>query len=84
MDSPLRAEFEYYVAHQAELLKKYNGRFVVIKNQTVIGDYSDQATAVSETAKTEELGTFLVQRVAPGSDEYTQTFHSLVGFSRAG
>lgn len=37
--------------------------------------------AVSETKKAHELGTFLVQKVAPGTEAYTQTFHSRVAFT---
>lgn len=81
VDSPLKPEFDYYLANQAELVKKYSGKFVVIKNRAVIGVYDDQATAVSETKKTHELGTFLVQKVEPGSESYTQTFHSRVKFA---
>lgn len=83
MASPLKTEFEYYLAHQDELVAKYNGRVVVIKNRTVIGDYADEPTAVLETQKSHALGTFLVQRVAPGPDAYTQTFHSRVSFNVA-
>ena len=82
MDSPLKPEFDYYLANQAELVKKYNGKFVVIKNRQVIGVYDDQASAVSETRKTHELGTFLVQKVEAGPAAYTQTFHSRVAFPR--
>lgn len=80
MESPLEREFEYYLAHQAELVKKYDGKFIVIKDQKVIGAYDDQATAVSETQTDHELGTFLVQMVAPGNEAHTQTFHSRVAF----
>ncbi len=79
-DSPLKREFEYYLAHQPELVEKYNGRFIVIKDQTVIGDYDDQIAAVRETSKKHKLGTFLVQKVSPGNLDYTQTFHSRVAF----
>lgn len=81
MESPLKPEFEYYLAHQAELIKEHDGKFVVIKNKKVIGVYDDQATAVSETQKDHELGTFLVQKVEPGTDAHTQTFHSRVAFA---
>lgn len=81
MTSPLKVEFDYYLANQAEMVKKYNGQFVVIKNRQVIGVFGDQAAAIAETAKKEELGTFLVQKVEPGTSAYTQTFHSRVAFS---
>jgi hypothetical protein len=80
-ESPLKREFEYYIANQDALVKKYNGRYIVIKEQQVIADYADESTAVFETQKTHPLGTFLVQRVAPGTDAYTQTFHSRVIFA---
>ena len=82
MESPLKKEFDWYLAHQDELVKEYNGRFVVIKDQAVIGNFAEEATAVFETQKLHALGTFLVQRVTPGSDAYTQTFHSRVVYSR--
>ena len=80
MSSPLQKEFEYYLAHQSELVEKYNGKYIVIKDCVVIGAYDDELTAVSETQKVHKLGTFLVQRVSPGDGAYTQTFHSRVAF----
>jgi hypothetical protein len=80
VESPLRREFDYYLAHQDELVRKYNGKYVVIKGNDVLGAYDDQLKAISETQKRYELGTFLVQKVEPGSDAYTQIFHSRVAF----
>jgi hypothetical protein len=81
MDSPLQKEFDYYVAHQQELVEKYNGKFVVIKDGEVVGSYDSQTLAISETKKKFAMGTFLVQKVEPGTAAYTQTFHSRVAFS---
>ena len=81
MDSPLKKEFTYYLAHQEELVKQHNGKVVVIKGERVIGVYPDTVSAITETQRSEELGTFLVQKVEPGSDSYTQTFHSRVAFA---
>lgn len=81
MKSPLKKEFDYYLANQAELVKQYNGKYVVIKAQTVLGAYDTQIAAITETQKKHELGTFLVQKVEPGTAAYTQTFHSRVAFS---
>ncbi len=58
MENPLKSEFEFYLAHQGEFVNQYNGKVVVLKGHAVIGVYDDQATAVFETQKTEELGTF--------------------------
>ena len=81
-DSPLKREFEYYVANQPALVAKYNGRVIVIKDQQVLADYPDEPSAIFETQKTHPLGTFLVQRVTPGTDAYTQTYHSRIIFAR--
>ena len=81
MSSPLQREFEFYLSHQDEMVEKYDGKYIVIKDGVVIGDYDDDLTAVTETQKLHELGTFLVQKVSEGDAEYSQTFHSRVGFS---
>jgi hypothetical protein len=78
MPSPLQKEFEYYLAHKAELVAAHNGKVVVIKDCKVLGAYDDEMQAIAETRKTHELGTFLVQKVEPGDAATSQTFHSRV------
>jgi len=80
MISPLKDEFDYYLAHQGELVEKYAGKFVAIKEGRVLDAYDNELTAVTETQKTHKIGTFLVQLVAPGDTAHTQTFHSRVAF----
>lgn len=80
MNDQLKKEFKYYLDHQAEMVEKYNGKYVVIKEGQVIGAYNTDLQAVTETQKSHRLGTFLVQRVSPGDAAYTQTFHSRVVF----
>ena len=81
MASPLEKEFRHYIDHQDELVKKYAGKYVVIKDCLVIGVYDNELAAVDDAQKKYELGTFLVQKVEPGIESYTQTFHSRVVFS---
>ena len=78
--TPLTEAFEYYLAHQAELLEKYAGKVIAIKDGQVFGPYDDELTAVRETQKLHKPGTFIVQRVTPGDAAYTQTFHSRAAF----
>jgi len=80
MMEKLEKEFKYYLEHQDELVKKYNGKFIVIKNREVIGDFDSELEAIEKTAEKHELGTFLVQKCEPGSESYTQTYHSRVAF----
>lgn len=79
-DNPLEAEFEWYLDHQDELIKKYDGKVLVIKDQTIIGVYESEEEAITETSKKESLGTFLIQRCTPGDEAYTATFHSRAAF----
>lgn len=80
MSKPLQKEFHYFIKNQDKLVENYNGKFIVIKGNKVIGAYDDELQAIRETSKNHELGTFLVQKCEPGSDSYTQTFHSRVAF----
>jgi len=80
MSNLLEKEFNYYIAHQAELVQKFNGKYIVIKDLQVIGSYDTDTEAVEKTTAKHELGTFLVQKCEPGESSYTQTFHSRVVF----
>lgn len=81
MSTSLQRAFKYYLSHQDEMVEKYNGKFIVIKDDEVLGAYDDELIAIMETKKAHSLGSFLVQRVSPGDSAYSQTFHSRVGFS---
>ena len=81
MSSTLEKEFQFYLDHQDEMVEKYDGKFIVLKDGVVLGAYDDEVTAVAEAEKAHQIGTFLVQRVSRGTAAYTQTFHSRVVFS---
>ncbi|MDO9334589.1 MAG: hypothetical protein Q7T57_08735 [Dehalococcoidales bacterium] len=74
----LKKEFQYYIEHQKELVQKYNGKCIVIKDHQVIGVFDSELEAVKKTSEKYELGTFLVQKCEPGKESYTQTYHSRV------
>ena len=76
MSSELTREFEFYLAHQEEMVEQYDGRVIALKGGRVLGVYDSELAAVTELQKSHELGTFLVQRVTPGDSEYIQTFYS--------
>lgn len=81
MGAILKKEFQYFLAHHEELVKKYKGKYVVIKDDCILGAYSRELEAIRETSKTHDVGTFLVQKCEPGMESYTQTFHSRVAFA---
>jgi hypothetical protein len=77
----LDKEFKYFVDHQDELVKKYEGRFIVIVDESVVGAYSSDAEAYVEATKTRKPGTFLIQHCIPGATAYRQSFHSRAVFT---
>jgi hypothetical protein len=74
----LEKEFKYYLDNQDDLVKNYNGKFIVIKDEKVIGVYDSHSEAYNESLLTEKLGTFLIQHCLSGDQGYSQTFHSQV------
>ena len=78
----LEKEFHYYLKHQDELVGKYNGRYIVIKEDQVIGDFDSEIEAYEEISKTHKLGTFLIQKCESGDESYTVTYHSRAYFNR--
>ncbi|MDD2715196.1 MAG: hypothetical protein PHW04_04815 [Candidatus Wallbacteria bacterium] len=80
MPHPLEKEFEYYLAHQDEFVKKYNGKFLVIKDQTILQTFDTIPEAYKFVSDKEFLGKAIIQKCSPGPDDYTMTFHSRVSF----
>ena len=78
--STLQAEFEFYVAHQKEMVAQYDGRVIAIKGSHMLGAYDSYVEALIETSKEHAEGTFLLQRVSDGNKDYTATYHSRVSF----
>jgi hypothetical protein len=76
----LEKEFKYYLDNQDELVKEFNGKFIVIHGLKVVGAYDSELEAIKETSKKYKPGTFLVQKCEPGNSSYTQTYHSRVAF----
>ena len=79
----LEKEFKYYLDNQKQLIKDYQGKYLVVKNEQVIDAYGSQEEAIQETMKTHQLGTFLVQYVQADGKNILQTFHSRVIFARS-
>lgn len=77
----LEKEFQYYLKNQSELVKKYNGKYIVIIGEKVVGDYNNEQDAYTESEKKYKLGTFLIQLCVPGDSAYTQSYHTRVAFA---
>lgn len=58
-------EFLWYKKHESELLERYFGRYLVIKNEAVVADYGTKTLAWQETIKTHKPGTFIIHHCVP-------------------
>jgi hypothetical protein len=67
----LKELFTWYLSNQDRLVKKYNGKYLAISGNKVVGSYDSDWQAVSETEKKHPLGTFIVQKCTPGTEAYT-------------
>ena len=74
----LEREFKFYRDHQKDLAEKYNGKFIVIIGDDVIGVYDSELDAYNKTKIDHPIGTFLIQLCNDDPKAYTQTFHSRV------
>lgn len=79
----LEKEYQYYIDHKTELVEKYDGKFLIIKDENVIGVFDSEMEAYSQAAKEFEVGTFLIQQAIADTDE-NKIYFSRVTFSRCG
>ena len=70
----MRQEFKYYLDHQAELVKKYNGKYLTIVGKKVVGAYNDEDEAYYMGRERYGAGNFLIQLCTPGDSAYTLRF----------
>ncbi|MBM4171726.1 MAG: hypothetical protein FJ214_07665 [Ignavibacteria bacterium] len=77
----LEKEFKYYLENQEMLVKEYNGKYIVIKGEKILGAYNSHREALENTVAIHKLGSFLIQLCKPGEEDYSLTFHSNVTFS---
>ena len=72
----LEKEFHWFLDNMPTLAQKHDGMFLVIKNLKVIGIYDTFTSALHNTLKTEEIGTFIVQKCSINPADYINIVHS--------
>ncbi|MCQ2605034.1 MAG: hypothetical protein MJ204_00645 [Bacteroidales bacterium] len=77
-ESRLQKNFFYYLKNQEDLVKQYNGKFLVIVDQKVVGCFADNTQALEFGYKNYEYGTFLIQECSEGDKAYTIHCHSII------
>jgi hypothetical protein len=60
----LQTDYHFFKENRARFVPKHAGRYIVLKNESLLGVYDDPVVAVVKTVADEhEPGTFLVQLV---------------------
>lgn len=70
-------DFAWFKEHYTEFQDKYGKSFIAIKNKKILGVYDNYGTGVRETAKTEDLGSFIVQECSPDYVAYQCSISSM-------
>ena len=76
----LKKEFQWFLDNQDELVKKYEGKVLVIVGSKVVGVYDSALEAYEAADSLYDAGTYLIQECVKGKEAYMQTFHSRVAF----
>jgi len=67
----LEKELEYFIAHQDELVAKYQDKTLVIKDRQVVEVCDSPLAAYVKALEKYEPGTFMIQPCSPGPSAYT-------------
>ncbi len=62
-------QYRYFVKHRDELVKKYYKRFLVIRNESIAGNYASFDEALYAASAKYEPGTFNIQQCLPENEE---------------
>ena len=59
----LKREFDYYQRNKDDICDQYEGRYIVIVGEQILGSYASQMAAIRKTMEKHKLGEFLVHKV---------------------
>jgi len=71
-------DYEFFLQNIERFYKKYGHKFLTIKNNQVLNAYTTFDEALSDTLKTEELGTFIIQECLENREQLVQHFQGNV------
>jgi len=79
----MSTQLDMYTARQAEIVREYNGKIIVVKDGEVLGAYPSKTEAFDAAVKQYSPGGFIVIKCTPGDEEYTRRFRSRAIFATA-
>lgn len=68
--------YSFFKSNIDNLCKSYYGKYLSLKNASVLGSFDSFDQAYNETIKTEELGTFLIVHCVKSGEMPVNNFYS--------
>ena len=72
----LLKEYQWYLEHQEELARIYEGKILIIANEEVVSTFDNEQDAYCFAKNKHGLGNFLIQPCFKSKEIYTQTYYS--------
>lgn len=79
--SPIEQASRYFRTHQDDIVREYQGKYVLIHDDQVLGAFDNVGEAYQEAVSTLAPGTYVIQHAIPGEAAYTQSFRSRARFA---
>ena len=67
----LREELEYFIAHQEELVARFEGKVLAIRGKEVVGVFDSVLNAYLDAKRRYPPGSVMIQPCQRGADAYT-------------
>ena len=72
----IEALFKFYLENQDSLVKKYDGKYLVITKDGVMGAFDSIRAGYDEALSRFGKGNFMLQLCTPGDEAYTRRFNT--------
>lgn len=77
----MKTQLDMYRERQDDLVKKYNGKIIAVKDGDVLGVFPTKTMAFDAVSAKHAPGTFIIIKCTPGDKEYTRRFRSRAVFN---
>jgi hypothetical protein len=78
----MKNQLDYYIEKQDELVKKYNGKIIALKDGEFKGVFKTRTEALrAMRAAGYEPGSYFIRLCTPGEEQYTAYYQSNVSFN---
>lgn len=71
-----KRDFDFFIENYEKLYQKYGHKFLVIRNQEILGSYDSELSAINITSEKYPIGSFIVQECNGDESAYTNYISS--------